>query len=110
MAAPTSGALTTAGYTQVGSTGVWNKTFGTIVVSFSIAQGPSGSSLLITPNGDVTAADMQSVFASLSSLGYPQIGQQVANPSGVVTPLSVPVAPPVNFESANGLQSWGMSL
>jgi len=110
LAAPSSAALTTAGYAQVGSTGVWNKTFGSIVVSFAIAQGASGSYVTITPTGDVVAADMASALASVASLGYPQIGCQTPSASGVVTPFAVPVCPPVNFEAANGLQSFGMSL
>lgn len=107
MAAPSSGALTTAGYTQVGTTGVWNRTFGTIVVSFSIAQGASGSFLTVTPTGDVTAADQVSVENSLASLGV--IGTGQAWYVGLTSP-AVATVPPVNFMAQNGLQSFGMSL
>jgi hypothetical protein len=113
MTAPTSGALTTAGYTQVGTTGVWNKTFGTAVVTFSIAQGASGSSLTVTPTGDVSAADFDSVVNSLASLGIPGFFRGIGgnDGAGIVTgnPIPAPTIP-VNLLAQSGLQSFGMSL
>lgn len=108
MAAPSSGSLTGAGYTQVGTTGVYNKTFGTIVVSFNIAQPNSGSSVTVTPTGDVTAADAASVIASLSSLGISTLSQ--AAYAGMTSPTQAGTVNPVNLLSVNGLQSWGMVL
>lgn len=109
MAAPTAGALTTAGYVQVGTTGVYNKTFGSVVVSFSIPQS-SGSFVSVTPTGDVSAADLASVQASFAVLGIPQPGQVVPGASGVITPFAPPVMPPVNWLAVNGTTYWGMSF
>lgn len=71
MAAPTppiAGALTGAGYAL--SNGVYSKTFGTFTVNFTISDEPSGGVLTVIPNGDVTAADIASVQASLVGFGY----------------------------------------
>jgi hypothetical protein len=65
---PTSGQLTTAGYTL--ANGAYSRTWGTFVVSFVISTEPSGGTLTCTPTGDVSAADIASVIASLASLGY----------------------------------------
>jgi hypothetical protein len=107
LAAPSSGALTGAGYVQVGTTGVYNKTFGTAVVSFNIAQPLSGASLTITPTGDVTAADFTSIVNSLASLGVNVVTQ--APYVGMTSP-AVGTVPPVNLLAFNGLQSFGMVL
>jgi hypothetical protein len=97
VAAPSAGALTTAGYTQ-SPTGVWTNTFGTISVVFNLnaAGGLSGGVLTVTPSGDNLGSDIQNAQNSLVSLGYP----------GFATSVSVPV----DLGSATSLQSFSMSL
>jgi hypothetical protein len=85
---PTAGALTGAGYTL--TAGVYSKTFGTFTVNFIISDEPSGGTLTVIPNGDVSAADIASVQASLGSLGY-----------------SVGLAP---LTAAGGLTVYGQSI
>lgn len=97
MAAPSGGALTTAGYTQ-SPAGVWTNTFGSIVVVFNLnaAGGFSGGVLTVTPGSDNLGSDIQNAQNSLVGLGYP----------GFATSTSVPV----DLGSATGLQSFSMSL
>jgi hypothetical protein len=69
MAAPSSGALTTAGYTL--ASGVYGQTFGSIVVSFNISDEPDSGFFTINPNGaPIAVTDVANVVASLTALGY----------------------------------------
>lgn len=100
MAAPAAATLTGAGYTL--TNGVYTKTFGTIVVNFTLYENGSGT-LAVLPGADVSAADIASVEASLAAVGISTIN--VLN-----TTLGVPVVQAVNFSAAGGTQSFGMSL
>jgi len=91
MAAPSSAALTTAGYTL--SNGVYSKTFGSIVVSFTISTEPSGGLLSVSTNGDTSTTDSANVQASLASLGY-----------------SVGSGGNFSFNGLNGLTTYSQSL
>jgi hypothetical protein len=99
VAAPSSGALTAAGYTQ-SPTGVWTNTFGTISVVFDLRGEPSGGVLTVTPSGDDLAADVINASNSLSALGFPGLA------------VAVPVAGDnaEDLGSVGGLQSFSMSL
>lgn len=68
MAAPSSTQLTSAGYSL--SNGVYSQTFGSIVVSFTISDEPSGGLLAINLNGDTSASDAANAAASVGKLGY----------------------------------------
>jgi hypothetical protein len=72
LAAPNSTALTSAGYTL--SSGAYSKTFGSIVVSFTISDEPDSGLLAVNLNGDVSATDAANAAVSLASLGYPVNG------------------------------------
>jgi hypothetical protein len=93
MAAPVAGTLTGAGYSL--ANGVYTKTIGTFVVSVVISDEPSGGSLSIVPNGDVTPADILAVQASLAALGLNQITASFAN---------------VPLTAAGGLVAFGQTL
>lgn len=72
MAAPTSTQLTSAGYSL--SNGAYSKTFGSIVVSFTISDEPGSGLLAVNLNGDTSASDAANAAASLATLGYPTGG------------------------------------
>lgn len=100
MAAPASATLTGAGYTL--SNGVYSKTFGSITAAFTLYEGGNGT-LLVTPAGDVAAADIAACVASLAAVGI----------STSLPVNSYPGLPPVQMvglSAAGGLQSFGMSL
>ncbi len=100
MAAPSSAALTAAGYAQAPA-GVWTNTFGTISVVFDLRGEPSGGVLTVTPSGDDLAADIIAASNSLASLGFPALS------------VAIPAAAGQNQEdlgSVGGLQSFSMSL
>lgn len=79
----TAAALTGAGYTL--SSGVYSRSFGSIVVSITLSTEAAGSgfaaSVNVQPNGDVSAADQVSASASLLSLGFTQFGSSPSSPS-----------------------------
>jgi hypothetical protein len=100
MAAPAAATLTGAGYTL--TNGVYTKTFGSIVVNFTLYENGNGT-LAILPSGDVSAADIASVQASLSAVGINTI-------NNINTTLGVGVTQAVSVSAAGGLQSFGMSL
>jgi hypothetical protein len=98
VTAPSTGALSAAGYAQ-NVTGIWTQTFGTIAVTFDLRDEPDMGLLTVTPSGDDAGTDVANATASLVSLGYPG--------------LSYTVAPDGNDEdlgSVTGLSAYSMSL
>lgn len=75
MTRPTAGALTGAGFSQIGSTSKYTKTTGTALCTVDLATGTDktgvASVAASTPGTPISEADFNSHAALLASLGVP---------------------------------------